>query len=70
MGNAERWRLDRITGPASVVEQATALRTGRSYNQLRISDRPCGGRQYTDIPESSPQRSLVSDYFENLGHCD
>mgnify|MGYP000724639507 CR=1 FL=1 len=70
MGNAELWRLDRITGPATVVEQATALLTDPSYNQLSISDRPCSGRQYTDILESSPQRSLVYNYFENLVHCD
>lgn len=70
MGNAQLWRLDRITGPASVVEQATALLTDSSYNQLSISDRPCSGRQYTDILENGPQRSLVYNYFENLVHCD
>ncbi|RKS75980.1 DNA binding protein with HTH domain [Haloarcula quadrata] len=70
MGNAQLWRLDRITGPTSLVEQATALLTGSTYNQLSISDRACGGRHYCDVLENSPQRSLVYSYFENLVHCD
>jgi len=70
MGNAQLWRLDRITGPTSVVEQATALLTGSTYNQLSISDRACGGRHYSDVLENSSQRSLVYSYFEDLVHCD
>ncbi|MGB9951263.1 helix-turn-helix domain-containing protein [Haloarcula marismortui] len=70
MGNAQLWRLDRITGPTSVVEDATALLTGSAYNQLSISDRPCGGRHYSDVLENGSQRSLVYSYFEDLVHCD
>jgi predicted DNA binding protein len=70
MGNAQLWRLDRITGPTSLVEQATALLTGSTYNQLSISDRACGGRHYSDVLENGSQRSLVYSYFENLVHCD
>lgn len=70
MGNAQLWRLDHITGPASLVEQATALLTGSTYNQLSISDRACGGRHYSDVLENGSQRSLVYSYFENLVHCD
>ena len=70
MGNAQLWRLDRITGPTSLVEEATALLTGSTYNQLSISDRACGGRHYSDVLEKSSQRSLVYSYFEHLVHCD
>ena len=70
MGNAQLWRLDRITGPASVVDAATTLLTDTSYKQLSISDRACGGRQYSDVLEHGSQRSLVYNYFENLVHCD
>jgi len=70
MGNAQLWRLDRITGPTSLVEQATALLTGSTYDQLSISDRACGGRHYSDVLENGSQRSLVYSYFENLVHCD
>ncbi|WP_324664463.1 helix-turn-helix domain-containing protein [Haloarcula sediminis] len=70
MGDAQLWRLDRITGPESVVEQATALLTGSTYNQLTVSDRPCGGRHYSDVLENSSCRSLVYSYFEDLVHCD
>ena len=70
MGNAQLWRLDRITGPTSVVEAATALLTDSTYNQLTISDRACGGRQYSDVLESGSRRSLVYSYFEDLVHCD
>jgi len=70
MGNAQLWRLDRITGPTSVVEAATALLTESAYNQLSISDRPCGGRHYSDVLENGSHRSLVYSYFEDLVHCD
>lgn len=70
MGNSQLWRLDRITGSTSVVEHATALLTDSTYNQLSISDRPCGGRHYSDVLENDPQRSLVYSYFEDLVHCD
>ncbi|WP_367175194.1 helix-turn-helix domain-containing protein [Haloarcula rubripromontorii] len=70
MGNAQLWRLDRITGPTSVVEDATALLTGSTYDQLSISARPCGGRHYSDVLENGSQRSLVYSYFEDLVHCD
>lgn len=70
MGNAQLWRLDRITGPTSLVEQATALLTESTYNQLSISDRACGGRHYSDILENGSRRSLIYSYFENLVHCD
>jgi predicted DNA binding protein len=70
MGNAQLWRLDRITGPTSVVEDATALLTDSEYNQLSISDRTCGGRHYSDVLETGSQRSLVYSYFEDLVHCD
>lgn len=70
MGNAQLWRLDRITGPTSLVEEATALLTGSTYNQLSISDRACGGRHYSDVLENGSQRTLVYSYFENLVHCD
>jgi len=70
MGNAQLWRLDRITGHTSLVEQATALLTGSTYDQLSISDRACGGRHYSDVLENGSQRSLVYSYFENLVHCD
>lgn len=70
MGNAQLWRLDRIMGPSSVVEEATALLTGSEYNQLSVSDRACGGRHYSDILEDGPHRSLVYSYFEDLVHCD
>jgi predicted DNA binding protein len=69
MGNGQLWRLDRITGPTSLVEQATALLTGSTYNQLSISDRACGGRHYSDVLENGSRRSLVYSYFENLVHC-
>jgi len=70
MGNAQLWRLDRITGPKDVVEQATALLTGTSYSQLTVSDRACGGRHYSDVLEKDSRRSLVYSYFEDLVHCD
>ena len=70
MGNAELWRLDRITGPSSVVERATALLTDPTYDQLSISDRACGGRHYSDILDSGSQQSVVYSYFEDLVHCD
>jgi len=70
MGNAQLWRLDRVAGPAPVVERATTLLTDQSYNQLSISDRACGGRQYSDVLEHTSQHSLVYNYFENLVHCD
>jgi len=70
MGNAQLWKLDRIVGPASAVEQATELLTDPTYDQLTITDRACGGRHYTDVLESSSQRSLVFNYFEKLVHCD
>jgi len=70
MGNAQLWRLDRITGPSSVVEQATELLTDPTYNQLTITDRACGGRHYSDVLENGSQRSLVYSYFEQLIHCD
>ena len=70
MGNGELWRLDRITGPPSVVEEATALLTGSTYDQLSISGRACGGRHYTDVLETGSNRSLVYSYFEDLVHCD
>lgn len=70
MGNAQLWRLDRITGPTPVVEGATSLLTDPSYNQLTISDRGCGGRQYSDVLERGSRRSLVYSYFEDLVHCD
>ena len=70
MGNAELWRLDRITGPSTVVDEATALLTDPTYDQLSISDRSCGGRHYSDVLEHGPRRSLVYSYFENLVHCD
>jgi len=70
MGNAKLWRLDRITGPSSVVEQATALLTDPTYNQLTITDRACGGRHYSDVLENNSRRSLVYSYFEQLIHCD
>lgn len=70
MGNGQLWRLDRITGPASAVEETTALLTDPAYNQLSISNRGCGGRRYSDILENSSRRSLVYNYFENLVHCD
>lgn len=70
MGNGQLWRLDRITGPAPVVEEATALLTDPAYNQLSISNRGCGGRRYSDILENGSRRALVYNYFENLVHCD
>ncbi|WP_324761056.1 helix-turn-helix domain-containing protein [Haloarcula sp. GH36] len=70
MGNAQLWRLDRITGPAPVVEAATALLTDSTYDQLSISGRRCGGRHYSDILEDDPRRSVVYSYFEDLVHCD
>ncbi|MFC6758114.1 helix-turn-helix domain-containing protein [Halomicroarcula sp. GCM10025894] len=70
MGNAQLWQLDRITGPSSVVEQATALLTDSTYDQLTISDRACGGRRYSDVLENGSRRSLVYSYFEQLIHCD
>lgn len=70
MGNAQLWRLDRITGPSSVVERATAMLTGSAYNQLSISDRACGGRHYSDVLENGSQYSLVYSYFDDLVHCD
>jgi len=70
MGNAQLWRLDRITGPTVVVEQATALLTDSTYNQLSISGRACGGRHYSDVLETGSRRSLVYSYFEDLVHCD
>lgn len=70
MDSERLWRLDRITGPTSLVERATALLTGSTYNQLSISDRACGGRHYSDVLENSSQRSLVYSYFEEVVHCD
>jgi predicted DNA binding protein len=70
MGNAQLWRLDHIMGPTSVVEQATALLTDSTYNQLTISGRACGGRHYSDVLETGSRRRLVYSYFENLVHCD
>lgn len=70
MGNGQLWCLDRITGPESLVEHATALLTDPTYEQLSVSGRACGGRQYSDILENSSQRSLVYNYFEQLVHCD
>jgi len=70
MGNAQLWQLDRITGPSSVVEQATALLTDPTYDQLTITDRDCGGRHYCDVLENGSRRSLVYSYFEQLIHCD
>jgi len=70
MGNGELWRVDRITGPSTVVEGATALLTDPTYNQLSISDRACGGRHYSDILDSGPQQSVVYSYFDDLVHCD
>jgi len=70
MGNAQLWQLDRITGPSSVVEQATALLTDPAYGQLTITDRDCGGRFYSDVLERGSRRSLVYSYFEQLIHCD
>jgi predicted DNA binding protein len=70
MGNAQLWRLDRITGPAPVVEAATELLTTPSYEQLSVSERACGGRQYSDVLETGAKRSLVYNYFEDIVHCD
>jgi predicted DNA binding protein len=70
IGNGQLWQLDRITGPSPVVEQATALLTDSTYDQLTITDRDCGGRQYSDVLERRSRRSLVYSYFEQLVHCD
>jgi len=70
MGNAQLWQLDRVTGPPSAVEQATALLTDPTYDQLTITDRACGGRHYSDVLENGSRRSLVYSYFEQLVHCD
>lgn len=70
MGNAQLWRLDRITGPPSVVERATAILEESGYDQLSISDRACSGRHYSDVLQNASRRSLVYSYFEDLVHCD
>lgn len=64
------WRLDRVTGPKPVVDRATALLTGETYDSLSISDRPCEGRRYTDVLEDGPQSSVVYTYVDDIGRCD
>jgi predicted DNA binding protein len=70
MSSSELWRLDRIAGPSSLVEDVTDLLTDSSFDHLSISDRSCVGRHYTDVLERKPRRSLVYNYFSDLERCD
>lgn len=70
MGDAKLWKLDRTVGSTAAVEAATSLLTDPSYDQLSVSDRSYDARQYTDVLEQEPGRSLVYNYFDELARCD
>ncbi len=70
MGDAKLWKLDRTVGPTAAVEDATSLLTDTSYDQLSVSDRSYDARQYTDVLEREPGRSLIYNYFDKLARCD
>jgi len=66
----ELWRLDRVVGAPSVVEEVTALLTDTDYDSLSVSDRRCDGRQFADVLEADDQSSVVYSYHDDLVHCD
>jgi len=70
MSGDELWRLDRVVGPQSVVDEATALLTDSSYDSLSISSRRCEGRRYSAVLEETAGSSVVYTHYADLVHCD
>jgi predicted DNA binding protein len=68
--DAELWRLDRVTGPSAVVDEAVSLLTDGAYDGLSVSDRPCDGERYTDVLERTARNALVYTYVDTGGRCD
>ena len=66
MGDAKLWQLNRTVGPTAAVEDTTSLLTDTSYDQLSVSDRSYDARQYTDVLEREPGRSLIYNYFDKF----
>lgn len=70
MSGDELWRLDRVVGPQSVVDDVTALLTDTGYESLSISSRHCEGRQYSAVLEDAAGSSVVYTHYADLVHCD
>jgi predicted DNA binding protein len=64
------WRLDRVTGPSDVVEEATTILTDDSYTGLSISERTCSLDKYSDVLEEVPGARVVYSYFDDIARCD